>query len=87
MPLAESARCDEIPQSAELKARKRELPSTCDGGGYYIDVGASKLIADGKIKIKQGQEVDRLTEKGIKFADGVELEADIIVSSAKASVL
>ena len=28
-----------------------------DGGGYYIDVGASTLIAEKKIKLKQGQEI------------------------------
>ncbi|KAL7273795.1 hypothetical protein RUND412_003321 [Rhizina undulata] len=49
------------------------------GGGYYLDVGASTLIADGKIKIKQGQEVDRVLENGLEFADGSTLEADEIV--------
>ncbi|RMZ89035.1 hypothetical protein DV736_g3731, partial [Chaetothyriales sp. CBS 134916] len=49
------------------------------GGGYYIDVGASKLIGDGKIKIKQGQEIDRVLPHGLRFADGSELEADEII--------
>ncbi|KAI9696770.1 MAG: hypothetical protein M1836_005132 [Candelina mexicana] len=49
------------------------------GGGYYIDVGASKLIADGKIHIKQGQEISSINEHSITFADGVELPADAIV--------
>lgn len=49
------------------------------GGGYYLDVGASKLIADGRIKVKQGQEIDHLDENGIIFADGSRLDADIIV--------
>jgi cation diffusion facilitator CzcD-associated flavoprotein CzcO len=49
------------------------------GGGYYIDVGASQLIADGKIKIKQGQEIAEILPHGMKFADGSELEADEIV--------
>ena len=31
------------------------------GSGYYIDVGASQMIIDGKIKLKAGQ-VDHLTE-------------------------
>jgi hypothetical protein len=53
-----------------------------DGGGYYIDVGCSRLIADGKIKIKQGVEVERLTAKGVLFADGTEVEADMIGSSS-----
>ena len=49
------------------------------GGGYYIDVGASQLIVDGKIKIKQGQEIAEVLPKGLKFADGSELEADEII--------
>ncbi|MGI8694154.1 MAG: flavin-containing monooxygenase [Geodermatophilaceae bacterium] len=49
------------------------------GGGYYIDVGASQLIADGKIKVKQGVEIARLTPTGVEFTDGTELAADIVV--------
>jgi cation diffusion facilitator CzcD-associated flavoprotein CzcO len=49
------------------------------GGGYYIDVGASQLIADGKIKIKQGQEITQVLPRGLLFADGSELEADEII--------
>ncbi|KAI9841981.1 MAG: hypothetical protein M1837_007547 [Sclerophora amabilis] len=49
------------------------------GGGYYIDVGASQLIVDGKIKVKQGQEIERVNPHSITFADGSELEADEIV--------
>lgn len=49
------------------------------GGGYYIDVGASQLIVDGKIKIKQGQEIAAILPHGMQFADGSELEADEII--------
>lgn len=49
------------------------------GGGYYIDVGASKLIVDGKIKVKQGKEISEILPHGIRFSDGFELEADEIV--------
>ena len=49
------------------------------GGGYYIDVGASQMIADGKIKVKQGQEITSVLPRGLKFADGTEIEADEIV--------
>lgn len=49
------------------------------GGGYYIDVGASQLIADGKIKIKQGQEIERVNPHSLTFSDGSELEADEVV--------
>ena len=49
------------------------------GGGYYIDVGASKLIAEGKIKVKQGQAIAEVLPRGLRFADGSEVEADEIV--------
>lgn len=49
------------------------------GGGYYIDVGASQLIIDGKIRIKQGQEISRILPRGIAFEDGTSLDADEIV--------
>ncbi|MCJ1282467.1 hypothetical protein MMC26_001790 [Xylographa opegraphella] len=49
------------------------------GGGYYIDVGASQLIADGKIRVKQGQEISHVNEHSMTFADGEEIEADEIV--------
>jgi hypothetical protein len=42
-------------------------------------VGASKLIAAGKIKVKQGQEIDHFDENGLVFADGSRLDADIVV--------
>lgn len=49
------------------------------GGGYYIDVGASQLIIDGKIKIKQGQDISQILPHGIEFADGSVLDADEVV--------
>ncbi|KAK1991009.1 FAD/NAD(P)-binding domain-containing protein [Colletotrichum falcatum] len=49
------------------------------GGGYYIDVGCSRLIADGAVKVKGGQEIAEVLPGGLRFADGSELEADEIV--------
>ena len=49
------------------------------GSGYYIDVGASELVADGKIKLKSGVGVERINEHSVVFADGSELPADLIV--------
>ena len=48
------------------------------GSGYYIDVGAAELVADGKIKLAHGQ-VDHLTEDAVVLADGTELPADLVV--------
>ncbi|KAK8002847.1 hypothetical protein PG989_002566 [Apiospora arundinis] len=49
------------------------------GGGYYIDVGCSQLIIDGRIQIKQGQEIAEVLPEGLLFADGSRVEADEIV--------
>jgi len=49
------------------------------GSGYYIDVGASDMIVDGRIKLKSGVAVKGLTESSIQFDDGSELAADVIV--------
>ena len=48
------------------------------GSGYYIDVGACDLVADGTIKLAHG-EVDHLTETSVVLADGTELPADVVV--------
>ncbi|WP_328610894.1 NAD(P)/FAD-dependent oxidoreductase [Amycolatopsis sp. NBC_00345] len=48
------------------------------GSGYYIDVGAAELVADGSIKLAHGQ-VDHLTRDAVVLADGTELEADLVV--------
>ncbi|WP_461666347.1 NAD(P)-binding domain-containing protein [Gordonia sputi] len=48
------------------------------GSGYYIDVGACELVADGTIKLAHGQ-VDHLTENSVVLADGTELPADVVV--------
>jgi putative flavoprotein involved in K+ transport len=48
------------------------------GSGYYIDVGASQLIIDGKIKLVRGQ-VKEISEHGVILEDGKEIPADVIV--------
>ena len=48
------------------------------GSGYYIDVGASDLVADGKIKLAQGQAA-KFTETGLELENGTELPADLVV--------
>ncbi|KDR66366.1 hypothetical protein GALMADRAFT_162115 [Galerina marginata CBS 339.88] len=48
-------------------------------GGYYLDTGGSKLIAEGKIKLKNDSPIESFTETGIKFANGSELSADVVV--------
>jgi len=49
------------------------------GSGYYLDVGASELVADGRIHLFSGVEIDRLTPRSVVLSDGNELEADLVV--------
>jgi putative flavoprotein involved in K+ transport len=48
------------------------------GSGYYIDIGASQLIIDGKIKLVSGQ-VEEITPHGVKLENGKGVPADVIV--------
>ncbi|KAJ6600169.1 hypothetical protein B0H10DRAFT_2230969 [Mycena sp. CBHHK59/15] len=48
-------------------------------GGYYLDVGGSQMIIDGKIKLKNDSQIAEFTESGLKFEDGSELPADVVV--------
>jgi hypothetical protein len=43
------------------------------------DVGASKMIIDGKIKLKNDAQISHFTEKGLEFEDGSTLDADVVV--------
>jgi cation diffusion facilitator CzcD-associated flavoprotein CzcO len=47
--------------------------------GYYINVGASELIIEGKIKLKAGVQIERLTRRAVIFSDGSKLETDVLV--------
>ncbi len=49
------------------------------GSGYYIDVGASDLVANGDVKLRSGVDVVRLTRDAVVLSDGTELPADLVV--------
>ena len=49
------------------------------GSGYYIDVGASELVANGSIKLKSGVNIERVNPKSVTLSDGTELPADLLV--------
>ncbi|KAL3682467.1 hypothetical protein R1sor_000489 [Riccia sorocarpa] len=49
------------------------------GGGYYIDVGASELVANGSIKLKSRVNIVEIKPKSIVLSDGTELPADLII--------
>ena len=47
--------------------------------GYYIDVGASQLIIDGRIKLESGSQVKELTDNSVVLEDGREIPADAVI--------
>ncbi len=49
------------------------------GSGYYIDVGASDLIADGQIKLRSGVQIERIQPDSVVLSDASVLPADLIV--------
>ncbi len=49
------------------------------GSGYYIDVGASELVANGSIKLRSGVELREIKPRSVVLSDGSELDADLLV--------
>ena len=49
------------------------------GSGYYIDVGASDLIADGSIKLQSGVNIEEIQKDCVVLTDGTVLPADLVV--------
>ena len=47
-------------------------------GGHYVDIGNCARIVNSDVKVK-AQLVKELTEEGLRFEDGSELKADLIV--------
>ncbi|MBX2825947.1 MAG: NAD(P)/FAD-dependent oxidoreductase [Gammaproteobacteria bacterium] len=49
------------------------------GGGYYFNVGASEMIADGSIGLVQYENIERFNAHGVELLDGDRIDADLIV--------
>ena len=49
------------------------------GSGYYIDVGGSELIADGRVAVRSGVEPIGFSDAAILLSDDSSLEADLVV--------
>ncbi|AKK08481.1 NAD(P)/FAD-dependent oxidoreductase [Corynebacterium testudinoris] len=49
------------------------------GSGYYIDVGASELVASGEIPVRSRVNIEEVRERSVVLSDGTELPADVIV--------
>jgi putative flavoprotein involved in K+ transport len=48
-------------------------------GGYYINVGCSQLIVDGRIGILAAADIETFTEDGVLLSDGRAVGADLVV--------
>jgi putative flavoprotein involved in K+ transport len=51
------------------------------GGGYYFNVGCSNLIVEGKIKLRQFDDIEGFVPDGARMKDGTIVPADLIVLS------
>lgn len=49
------------------------------GSGYYIDVGASKLIIEGEIRVQSGAGIEHLSERAVHLTDGTTITADAVI--------
>lgn len=49
------------------------------GGGYYINVGASDLIADGEIGLLQSDQIASFVAEGVELTDGKVEPLDLVV--------
>ncbi|KAJ1636230.1 putative potassium transport flavoprotein [Pavlovales sp. CCMP2436] len=49
------------------------------GSGYYIDVGASELVANGSVQLRAGVGIAHLNKESVTLTDGAELPCDVLV--------
>ena len=49
------------------------------GGGYYFNVGCSELIADGKIRLIQADDIEGFAADGLRLKGGAHLAAELFV--------
>ncbi|EKM78021.1 hypothetical protein AGABI1DRAFT_76376 [Agaricus bisporus var. burnettii JB137-S8] len=55
------------------------LSAWAKAGGYYLDTGGSQYIIDGRVKLKNDSQITHFTETSIRFEDGSELQADVVI--------
>lgn len=49
------------------------------GGGYYLNVGCSELLIEGKVDLLHAEDVERIVEQGLSKTDGTLVPADHLV--------
>jgi thioredoxin reductase len=49
------------------------------GGGHYVDTGATKLLAEGKVGFRAGVEPKSYTKAGLRLSDDTHLDTDAVI--------
>lgn len=49
------------------------------GGGHYVDVGGTQLIAEGKVAVRGRVEPMGYTQSGLRLSDGSQLDVDAVI--------
>jgi putative flavoprotein involved in K+ transport len=49
------------------------------GGGYYLDVGCSQMLVDGRVGLVASSDLSRFTERGASLQTGEEVPFDVII--------
>ena len=86
----EAIRVAQAPYYSRLESAGFKLDFAEDGAGiaakylrsasgYYIDVGASEMIADGRIGLRSGCEISSIGEDGIELSTGEHIACDVII--------
>ena len=89
-PIYDAMREDYADLYARLKAVGFQLDFGADdsgvfmkylrrGSGYYLDVGAAELVADGRIRLMSGVTIKHFNKDSVQLDDGNELAADLVV--------
>lgn len=50
-------------------------------GGYYIDVGCSRMIIEGKVDILDFNEIETFVPQGVRLKDGTIAEFDVVIAA------
>ncbi|KAK2739782.1 hypothetical protein FQN57_006479 [Myotisia sp. PD_48] len=81
MARADSERYESLERAGFLTERYGDILYHINerGGGHYMDVGASKKIAQGLIKIKSNANLVGYAEDGLLFDDGSKLKANVVI--------
>jgi cation diffusion facilitator CzcD-associated flavoprotein CzcO len=50
-------------------------------GGYYIDVGCSQMIIDGRVQVLHTRDMERFVAEGLQMKDGSVVPLDVVVTA------